>query len=56
LASNLSGVTRNMLLHWIQTRWMTELTTEPAWTGLFKAAEEEALDFSRAVSVDMGGF
>jgi len=27
LASNLSGETRNILLHWMQTRWITELTT-----------------------------
>jgi len=27
LASNLSGGTRNILLHWMQTRWITELTT-----------------------------
>jgi hypothetical protein len=34
---------------------MIELTTAPAWAGLFGAAEEEAMGFSGAVSVDMGG-
>lgn len=42
-----------MLLHWMQTRWMTELTTAPGWAGLLEAAEGEATDFWGAVSVDM---
>jgi hypothetical protein len=45
-----------MLLHWMQTRWMTELTTAPDDTDLIEAAEGEATGFSEAVSVDMGGF
>jgi hypothetical protein len=39
LASNLSGVTGNMLLHWMQTRWSTGLTTAPAWVGLAAPVE-----------------
>jgi hypothetical protein len=35
---------------------MIELTTAPGWAGLFGAAEEEAMDFAGAVSVDMGEF
>jgi len=45
-----------MLLHWMHTRWITELTTAPDWADLFEAAEGAALGFSGAVSVDMGGF
>src|SRR5712664_1112555 len=56
LASNLSGVTRNMLLHWIQTRWMTGLTTAPGWSGLLDSAGREVAVFSDACSVDMAGF
>lgn len=56
MASNLSGVTGNMLLHWMQTRWITGLTTAPAWVGLAKPEEGGAGVFSAALSVDMGGF
>jgi len=34
LASNRSGETRNILLHWMHTRWMTGLMTAPGWIGL----------------------
>src|SRR5467141_2140433 len=56
LASNRSGVTRNMLLHWMQTRWMTELTTAPGWSGLLAPAVGEAAAFSGVVSADMAEF
>jgi hypothetical protein len=35
---------------------MIELATAPDWADLFEVAEGEALGFSGAVSVDMGGF
>ena len=38
LASNRSGVTGNMLLHWMQTRWSMGLTTAPGWSGLVATA------------------
>jgi hypothetical protein len=56
LASNLSGVTRNMLLHWMHTRWMTGLITAPGWMGLPKAPEGGAAVFSEVLSADMHGF
>ena len=56
LASNRSGVTGNMLLHWMQTRWMTGLTIAPGWVGLFRAAGCGSAGLSGAISVDMGGF
>jgi len=45
-----------MLLHWMQTRWMTELTTAPGWSGLAASAEWEVAVFSDVCSVDMAGF
>jgi hypothetical protein len=30
-ASNLSGVTRNILLHWMQTRWITGCAGSPGF-------------------------
>jgi len=56
LASNRSGVTGNMLLHWMQTRWRTELTTAPGCTALIGAAGCDSAVFSGLVSVDMAGF
>jgi hypothetical protein len=56
LASNRSGVTRNMLLHWMQTRWMTELTTAPGWSGFFATGGWEAAAFSAVVSADTAEF
>ena len=53
MASNLSGVTRNMLLHWMHTRWMTGLMTAPGWGDLGKPAAEGGEDFSGMLSVDM---
>jgi len=45
-----------MLLHWMQTRWMTGLMTAPGWMGLAKLPEGGAAVFSGLLSVDMGGF
>jgi hypothetical protein len=45
-----------MLLHWMQTRWRTELTTAPGWSGLMGAAGCDSAVFSALVSVDMSGF
>jgi hypothetical protein len=45
-----------MLLHWMQTRWMTGLTIAPGWVGLFKPPEGGTEVFSVVLSVDMGGF
>jgi len=46
-----------MLLHWMQTRWMTGLMTAPGWMGLLKPPEEEvAALFSGLVSADISGF
>jgi hypothetical protein len=45
-----------MLLHWMQTRWMTGLTTAPGWDGLFTPLEGGAAVFSGMFSADMGGF
>jgi hypothetical protein len=45
-----------MLLHWMQTRWRTELTTAPGWSGLTGVAGCEAAPFSALVPVDMDGF
>jgi hypothetical protein len=56
LASNRSGVTGNMLLHWMQTRWRMGLTTAPGWSGLMAAVGCDSAVFSELVSVDMGGF
>src|SRR6266850_2170224 len=56
LASNRSGVTRNMLLHWMQTRWMTGLTTAPGWSGLWASAGWGVPVFSDVCSADMAGF
>jgi len=39
LASNLSGVARNILLHWMQTRWMTG-TDDGAGLGRFVQTTE----------------
>lgn len=56
MASNLSGVTGNMLLHWMQTRWMTGLMTAPGWDDLGKARAGVATVFFGMLSADMGGF
>jgi len=56
LASNLSGVTGNILLHWMQTRWMTGLTTAPGWGDLPEPAEAGADAFSGMLSAFMSGF
>jgi len=56
LASNLSGVTRNILLHWMQTRWMTGLMTAAGWMGLCTLGEGGAAVLSGMLSTDMGGF
>jgi len=45
-----------MLLHWMQTRWMTGLTTAPGWSGLLAPAGGEAAAFSGVVSADMAEF
>jgi hypothetical protein len=45
-----------MLLHWMQTRWMTGLTTVPGWVGLAKPPAGGVAVFSKVLSVDMGGF
>ena len=45
-----------MLLHWMQTRWMTGLMTAPGWVGLGMVAEGGAAIFSGVLSLDMGGF
>jgi hypothetical protein len=44
-----------MLLHWMQTRWMTGLTTAPGWVGLAKLPEGGAVG-SEVLSVDMCEF
>src|SRR6266705_3385535 len=41
LASNRSGETRNILLHWMQTRWMTGLMTAPGGIERAKAGAED---------------
>jgi len=56
LASNLSGVTRNILLHWMQTRWITGLMTAPGWDDLGKPVVGGATVFAGMLSADMGGF
>ncbi|HYT22884.1 MAG TPA: hypothetical protein VEW05_21965 [Candidatus Polarisedimenticolia bacterium] len=45
-----------MLLHWMQTRWMTGLITAPGWGGLGKPPAGGAADFSGMLSVAIGGF
>ena len=45
-----------MLLHWMQTRWMTELTTAPGWTGLGAPDGFSVAAGLDVVSVDMAGF
>jgi len=50
-ASNLSGVTRNMLLHWMHTRCRTVLETGASFGELFEAGE---LVLALVVSVAMG--
>jgi hypothetical protein len=45
-----------MLLHWMQTRWMTGLTTAPACVGLAKPLAGGAAVFSEVLSVDIGEF
>jgi len=45
-----------MLLHWMQTRWMTVLTTAPGCRGLGETNDGGTTAFSGLLSVDMGGF
>lgn len=45
-----------MLLHWIQTRWITGLTTAPGWSGLLASVGWEVSVFSDVCSVGMAGF
>ncbi len=45
-----------MLLHWMQTRWMTGLTMAPGWVGLERPPEGGVAVFSEVLSVDMSGF
>ena len=44
-----------MLLHWMQTRWMTGLITAPGCGDLGGPPVGEAADFSGVLSVDMSG-
>jgi hypothetical protein len=45
-----------MLLHWMQTRWMTGLMTAPDWVGLARLSKGGAAVFSEVLSVDISGF
>src|SRR5256885_9253490 len=56
LASNRSGDTRNILLHWMHTRWMTGLMTAPGWIGLCRPPDEGEAVFSGGLSPHIGGF